>query len=68
MATRVRIAVAYGKLEVQPATGLPSITAIGKYLVREKAVAQQVHAMLQEWGEGERAATAGTPADQETAR
>lgn len=68
MATRVRIAVAYGKLEVQPATGLPSITAIGKYLVREKAVAQQVHAMLQEWGEGERAATAGTPANQETAR
>jgi len=68
LATRVRIAVAYGRLEVQPATGLPSITAIGKYLVREKAVAQQVHALLQEWGEGERAVSAASTVEQEPAR
>lgn len=68
LATRVRIAVAYGRLEVQPTTGLPSITAIGKYLVREKAVAQQVHALLQEWGEGERAASATSTVEQEAAR
>lgn len=51
LAGRIRIAVAYGKLDVQPTTGVPSITAIGKYLAREKAVAQQVHALLREWDE-----------------